>query len=538
MASESDNSLSDQADRPRHYGLLLMLISVVGLGLRAVFAAQRSFGGDEAGSIDALRMSYHDLLTRFGGWQTMNFYLAGLKWLAGHVGGNSWILVLPSLIAGVALIPLSAGLARRMVSGRTALVAAWLVAINPFLITFSVTIRSYAILAALTTGAVVVWLAWCDRPRWSVGWLCALLLALALVAHLNGGYCIGVLGILTVARLWRWHGAMPLREVARRAATLGVPTVLLVSAVGAAYYPQWETIREFRGIWSDVAPTWVDYIPTVYGMFMGQGYVVPLTLAVIGYAVWRGIRRGLPTQLLLAFLILQVLLMSLAGVSHTDRAFARFDIALLPLLLILLADGLVALPRRCMTWGAVAVVSICFVQGFVRLNVGKAEVPWRSVVADIAGQQNIDAIFAVDNGGAATSVNANAPGMVRFINAQGLVAADAPAGRGLRVLVIDGEGRLNSTRGFRAFGKIRVALYEAAAGREVARLILDDLDASLRRKAFGQYVGYFQAGCELAEALELKDAYATWRELYWKSMVRSPGVRMGPSSRYDWPTGR
>jgi 4-amino-4-deoxy-L-arabinose transferase-like glycosyltransferase len=79
-----------------------------------------------------------------------------LEWCAVHVlGDNAFAVRLPSLIAGVALLPAAAWMAAELFDRRTAVVAALLAAVAPVLVWYSQEASPYALVALFGTLAVI-----------------------------------------------------------------------------------------------------------------------------------------------------------------------------------------------------------------------------------------------------------------------------------------------------------------------------------------------------------------------------------------------
>jgi hypothetical protein len=76
--------------------------------LRVVYQTGRPFTGDEVGTLAYLSRDYRYLLTHFDTWLTMDYYLALAKALSEATGGARWALIAPSLVAGIAAVPLVA----------------------------------------------------------------------------------------------------------------------------------------------------------------------------------------------------------------------------------------------------------------------------------------------------------------------------------------------------------------------------------------------------------------------------------------------
>ncbi len=367
----------------------LILICVFGLGIRVFLHVGRAWQGDEWGSILALSDGYGSLLGHFGGWKTMNFYLVALKVIGGLTTQPNWVLVAPGLLCGCWLIMLAAVIALRLGGGaRASFLAAVLVATNPFLVSHSIEIRSYIFLAAFSSAMLLYFLDWQASGRLRDGVACAMLGALALLMHLNGVYTVAAIGVLTliwaVPRLVRREP-----DTWRRLAVLGVPAIVLLGLAAGAYLPQMADIRTFRSLWSDTPPTALTFLPKTTTLFFGQGYMVLPAIGAILYAAWLVTHNRRPAQLLLAAVVVPVAAISLAGVSHYPHAYARFLIAILPWLLILMADGLAAATS---TWGrAASVVALLAVMAsgaqsqIAAYREGRAA-PWDRVAAVLKQQ--------------------------------------------------------------------------------------------------------------------------------------------------------
>ncbi len=105
-----------------------------------------------------------------------------------------------SLIAGVAIVPLTALIAKRLFSPAAGVLAGALAAVNPFLVWYSQEARSYMLLAALTAGAFLAFLYAIEQParRALLGW--AVLSSLALATHFFAGFMVAPMALVL---LWR-----------------------------------------------------------------------------------------------------------------------------------------------------------------------------------------------------------------------------------------------------------------------------------------------------------------------------------------------
>ena len=95
----------------------------------------RVFLGDEIGTLRYLKESPSYILTHFGTWLSMNYFILVEKGVAWLCGATDWHLTLLPMTAAVAIIPLTASLALKFTgSTRTALIAASLAAFNYYLV--------------------------------------------------------------------------------------------------------------------------------------------------------------------------------------------------------------------------------------------------------------------------------------------------------------------------------------------------------------------------------------------------------------------
>jgi 4-amino-4-deoxy-L-arabinose transferase-like glycosyltransferase len=91
-----------------------------------------------------------------------------LAWASAKLGDPTAMIRLPSLLAGIAMIPLIYTMAIRTLGRRIAITAALLAALSPFLSYFAVEARAYGLVATLTAASTLAMLIAleADRPRW------------------------------------------------------------------------------------------------------------------------------------------------------------------------------------------------------------------------------------------------------------------------------------------------------------------------------------------------------------------------------------
>jgi hypothetical protein len=315
------------SDPPRW---ILHGIALLGLLLRIAVQSGRSFGGDELGSLAYLKHDAGYLLTHFEGSLTMNWYLVLLKGLRGLFGPSTWVLVAPSLLAGLATIYLMHALARRLFDARSALLAAALIALSPTFVASSVGLRSYALFNAFALAAFLAALAWLESRRTSTGALCALAAVLALLAHPNALLPLLFVGVWVL---------LDLRHDRRRLAALAGPMALGALVVFAAYAPLRADIRAFRGEWTVSPPAEWDYLPELVRSYFGKNWHAVPALVLLGLGAWSAIRERSPHARLVLGILVPFCAASLLGFSAVSSSYPRFLSAVLPMALLLVVRG-------------------------------------------------------------------------------------------------------------------------------------------------------------------------------------------------------
>jgi hypothetical protein len=214
--------------------LLLAVITAVGVVLRAVFVGDQSLGYEEVFTAKIVEQS-----TLAGVWRGVKatestpplYYVLSWLWIKLSASHSATALRMVSLAAGSLTSPVSFLAARRFVSTRPALVVAWLCAVSPLLVSYSIYARSYALL--VLAGALSVWAlgALLEQPSWRRWLLWALAAAVCLWTH----YFAAFLLVAEVAVLFvRLPGA--------RTALLAC-----VGGVAAATAPLWSVFLSQSG---------------------------------------------------------------------------------------------------------------------------------------------------------------------------------------------------------------------------------------------------------------------------------------------------
>src|SRR6266404_7137438 len=298
--------------------LVLGVICLCALVLFVALQHGRVFLGDEIGTLRYLKQTPTYILTHFRPWLTMNYFILCEKGVASLCGATDWRLTLLPIGAAIAVIPLTASLALKLTgSTRTALLAASLAAFNPYLVMLGPTIRAYSFLVLLL-----------------------------IVQSLSG------------IRRFLWESR-----------TLLIPLGGVAIIVGLAYWRLLPDMARVNGEWGGgyTPLTSMGYIPRVFTMYMGNSYAAFLSVILLFAGCWSTVRGKQPLLLLCGAIILGPILMSLQGVAVDAGSYARYLIFSLPLLLILIAEGVDWIARHIRVrwaaiaaWGLTALIVACW----------------------------------------------------------------------------------------------------------------------------------------------------------------------------------
>lgn len=208
----------------RWWSLLALAVAVgTGIVLRVLVCGQ-SLVGDEMSTFWIVsHNSLSGVVTIVGtdAEITPPLYFLAAK-LSSGLGSNPDLIRLPSMIAGIALIPVVQQIAVRLFDRRTSLIATAIASLSPLLVYFSANARAYSLMMLFLAGAVLTLLlaAGSGRKWWWVAY--AVLIALAMYTHYTA---IFVIGGLFLWAMW----ALP---------KLRLP-LLLASIGGAALFLPW-----------------------------------------------------------------------------------------------------------------------------------------------------------------------------------------------------------------------------------------------------------------------------------------------------------
>lgn len=136
--------------------LPLVLVTLLGAALRLPTLDRQSFWLDELVTVDLLHHGFANVLRQVPATEATPYVYYVAAWLWSSVFGLGEVgLRSLSAVAGTAMVPVTYLAGAVLVSRRAGLVAAALVATNPFLVWYAQEARSYALLALLGAGSVL-----------------------------------------------------------------------------------------------------------------------------------------------------------------------------------------------------------------------------------------------------------------------------------------------------------------------------------------------------------------------------------------------
>ncbi len=302
---------------PHGFGIITALLAAT--LLRALPLLDNRFHPDEALYATFARhiASGHGLLLSYlvVDKPPLSFYVNGLS--VALFGGNEFAVRLPNFFASLVSVAFVFALARRLYDRRTAHLAAWILALSPFAILFSITVFIDPLLTALVLAGLWAACAPQPRPRW-IGFIFALAYATKQTALL-------FIPLALACALIRLPPETNLKDAVRRLIRLLLPMLTGLILVTLALFA-WDWLRHAPiGVWAQ------GYSDNAPGRFIRAREVWPRAQAWLD---WLGYFTASPSLNLLFALTLPLLLAT--SLLHPSRA-ALADFILAGYLLLHLA---------------------------------------------------------------------------------------------------------------------------------------------------------------------------------------------------------
>jgi 4-amino-4-deoxy-L-arabinose transferase-like glycosyltransferase len=292
-------------------GLALAVILVVATAVRLYYVRTVSMRGDEAFTFNEYASKSLDDVFVYTFPNNHVLYTLLVHGATRTLGPEPWVVRLPALLAGLALIPATYALARRLCDGAAGILAAALVASSDVLISYSANGRGYTLLAlfAVVLASIASRLVEGGRPRdWAAFTVLTPLgfLTIPIMLYPFGGIVTWMVLAWLAAKI-RGRPTLRLDRLACAVMVAGLLTVVLylpvVSRSGVesvvanrivAPRRFEEVVRELPG---SLAAVWIQWnldLPRV----VAWGLVAAWALSLIGLALARG-GCGAPSALTL-----------------------------------------------------------------------------------------------------------------------------------------------------------------------------------------------------------------------------------------------
>jgi hypothetical protein len=349
--------------RDRVWMALALCAFAAGLYLRAHGLASQIIIDDEWHALHKLmRADMLDIVTHLDYADYSIPLTVYFRWLQDFGGLTEWGMHLPVLIAGVALIAVGPALARPWTTLPVCATWAALLALSPLLVYFSRTARPYSLVALLATIAIVAFERWYrterHRDRWGIAYVAATFL---------GGY-LHLTSLAFTLMPFVYFGIRTLRRDGpdmSRLIRMGAVTALpLAIALLPPVVNDWFMFTAKAGV-DSVTPA-----SAYRTLLMLAGSAHPAVAAVlVACAIAGAVRVWRRDRVLAGYLFAVMAGGTLAIIAARPNwvmhapVFARYLVPLLPILLLLTAEGIAALtlfraaPIQAM---AVALVAIAW----------------------------------------------------------------------------------------------------------------------------------------------------------------------------------
>jgi hypothetical protein len=321
----------------RHDKWYLLAITIIGAIIRILYLYNRPFVGDEIGTLIYLEKDIPYILSHFTTWLTMNYFIVLEKLVGSLFGKSALSLEFIPLTAGILTIPLTAILASQFTVSRVPLIAATLVAMNPYLVRYSAIIRSYSLLTALSLFVMTAFFLWDDVRTYYYGTIVALGCYVLILAHPNGVYPLAFFLLIIGREL-----VCPAKREKpfKTATTLLLPLSISLLMVAISYAKIFPEMLQAGVKNHDTPPTSVTYITYIFTGYFSWGFYGWVSAIFFITGVLTALKYEKPLALILPSIFLPILLISIQGLSVFPWDYARFLIFIVPLIILFIAEGI------------------------------------------------------------------------------------------------------------------------------------------------------------------------------------------------------
>jgi hypothetical protein len=246
------------------------------------------------------------------------------------------------------------------------------------------------------------------------------------------------------------------------------------------------------------------------------------------------VSRERSLRILLPGIALPVLLMSLQGISHFPWAYARFMITSVPLLLIVMASGVlhvascVGAPRRKMiAAGLATAVAVSWIPAMSDSFAQKARQPWHRVAGLLAGRRQEEDAILTESWLDSWQLQPYFSGDHHLSDAAGDPRPAVPIGDALYFVAADVP--IRSEYSMATLGRIQILRYPNRSPDAALRLLREDVLQTVAARPIGaQWAPVYRALLELDGWLDLREGEDDYYYLWAQSEALTPERRFMP----------
>lgn len=330
---------------------ILLILILLAFTLRVYQLDGQSLWSDEYITLLRSTQPVGEMLAEMPAEHTPLYFLLQHAWLRA-AGESDIALRFPSVIGGVLAIPLIYLLAQPLFGRSVGMLAALIIAINPFQIWYAQDARMYTLVTAFVLGslACLVRALRRDRRAWWLGYGLFTLLA----AYTHYYAALGLLAGGSFAALWLAFGpSFGVVDAVGRRSRL-THWMIAVAAVAATYLPWLPRalgVLSFPG-WRPAAD--LASIPGRYLTYYSVGTSMPLDsgtrwtwgfLVLAGLGAFELLRRRNEGAAFLAVYLLAPLVVVVVQALRTPDFHERYFLTITPAYYLLVAVGIVGLPH-------------------------------------------------------------------------------------------------------------------------------------------------------------------------------------------------
>jgi mannosyltransferase len=334
--------------------VLVTIATLIGAAIR--LAVTRGLSLDEIRTAELARLSFGGLITRLAHAGVQPPLHPVLEWLVVRLAGDGdFALRIPSLLAGVALIPVAAWFAEDLFDRRTAIAAALFAAVAPALVWYSQQASGYALVALFGTLAVIG-AARAIRRGHAADWVLHVLAAsLAVWSDWSGVFIVAAIEVgFAASAVHRRRTGAPLRGFVTAWGLDSLALGCQLAALGVLLVSQLQWGGGLEGV-ANVSASGVSFYTTVSNVSWGLLGFHPATVTGVMSALWPlgmlasllmiGREAGSRAWLLLACALFPAVCVFVLGLAVPGAFDVRYALASVPLVFVLNAYVATAWPR-------------------------------------------------------------------------------------------------------------------------------------------------------------------------------------------------